>query len=723
MTRSTTLSSRPPLDALLEISGLPVALARFVKYEFDKHLYYYGAHFSAGYDRTVLGRNPEQYQAELLRLYWKLQPTVQAELTQKHFPTDRVPCLFSNAYFGWERSFADLGVRLVRSVWTEADSGNVLAAALNNQCRAVNELFRSGMSIFYQRAFHDILRSIADNLEQYYAGHPSAGLMLPFTNGFFEGLSSDIFRRLGKPVFLCIHGLPARFDWWIRGEHPIDYIVVWGEAMKRRIVATGRDPATVLTSGHPTYSGRPFLPITSKLDRVLVLGFPQNGAPLLDTPHYHDRSLALDYVWRVQATLKQLGVTRARLRPHPSESTAWYRSQIDPSFFELDEVQVCAESLKASTLVIGPTSTVLLDSLVLGINYVTFWPAFRHYNPTGDVAFDPDLPFDGSDARFPVARDETQLLRLLRKRATVDGRALTDYIGETFRPEVIVATINNGKSRSTRRPVSNTGPTTSAPSDQIGAPCGTAAATELSAVAGFQASEAIPETADVPPKKFELDVLHAVRSYTMTPPQVTLNAMRAVEFIEKRAVPGAVVECGVWRGGVSMAMMLQLKQLGSKRLVFMYDTFDGMSDPTEKDVSPTGESAGRLLAEHRKDESNHYWAFAPIERVRCNVESVGYPMGLVRMVQGKVEDTIPGVIPDQIALLRLDTDWYESTHHELIHLYDRLVSGGVMILDDYGFWQGARKAVDEFFATLAAKPELHVVHDQLNSCVRWCVKP
>jgi hypothetical protein len=209
----------------------------------------------------------------------------------------------------------------------------------------------------------------------------------------------------------------------------------------------------------------------------------------------------------------------------------------------------------------------------------------------------------------------------------------------------------------------------------------------------------------------------------MTPPQVTLNAMRAVAIAVERGLEGAVVECGVWRGGVSMAMMHQLKKLGSRREFFMYDTYDGMSEPTEEDLSPAGEAASKLLADHRKDEANHYWAFAPIDRVRHNIESVGYPMELVRMVQGKVEDTIPGVVPDRIAVLRLDTDWYESTKHELDHLYSRLIPGGIMILDDYGFWQGARKAVDEFFETLTEKPVLHVVHDNLNSCVRWCVKP
>jgi bifunctional ADP-heptose synthase (sugar kinase/adenylyltransferase) len=74
----------------------------------------------------------------------------------------------------------------------------------------------------------------------------------------------------------------------------------------------------------------------------------------------------------------------------------------------------------------------------------------------------------------------------------------------------------------------------------------------------------------------------------------------------------------------------------------------------------------------------------------------GYPSSNLIFVQGKVEETLPRVIPDNISLLRLDTDWYESTRHELIHLFPLLSKSGVLVLDDYGYWAGARKAVDEY---------------------------
>src|SRR5262249_25761216 len=118
--------------------------------------------------------------------------------------------------------------------------------------------------------------------------------------------------------------------------------------------------------------------------------------------------------------------------------------------------------------------------------------------------------------------------------------------------------------------------------------------------------------------------------------------------------------------------------------------------PTEADARASdGKSAHDMLAGAAKDEL--IWCYSGLDEVASNMRSTGYPDDLVHLVKGKVEETIPGAAPAQIAVLRLDTDWYESTRHELEHLYPRLAPGGVLIIDDYGYWAGARKAVDEYF--------------------------
>jgi hypothetical protein len=107
-----------------------------------------------------------------------------------------------------------------------------------------------------------------------------------------------------------------------------------------------------------------------------------------------------------------------------------------------------------------------------------------------------------------------------------------------------------------------------------------------------------------------------------------------------------------------------------------------------------GTPAAELLATRSRDHS--VWAVATLEDVQQGFGAVPYPKERVHFHKGLVEETIPHEAPDQIAILRLDTDWYESTKHELEHLYPRLVSGGVLLIDDYGWWKGAREAVHEF---------------------------
>lgn len=201
----------------------------------------------------------------------------------------------------------------------------------------------------------------------------------------------------------------------------------------------------------------------------------------------------------------------------------------------------------------------------------------------------------------------------------------------------------------------------------------------------------------------EQEIVGRAAPHTMTSPSRLVAAIDAVDYVVQRGIPGALVECGVWRGGTVLAMVLRLQSLGvTDREVYLYDTFEGMTEPTSLDTSTFDEPA--LLGWKRAQATGQTawdWVFGPeafnVESVKELLFSSGYPRERLHFVVGPVEDTIPGTMPDQIALLRLDTDWYESTRHELVHLYPRLVDGGALIIDDYGHWHGCRKAVDEYF--------------------------
>ncbi|RPD51331.1 TylF/MycF/NovP-related O-methyltransferase [Paracnuella aquatica] len=195
-----------------------------------------------------------------------------------------------------------------------------------------------------------------------------------------------------------------------------------------------------------------------------------------------------------------------------------------------------------------------------------------------------------------------------------------------------------------------------------------------------------------------VDLIRLVQPYTMTSPERIFGLAEAVNYIVKNQIEGDVVECGVWKGGSMLAVAQTLLNLQeTKRHLYLYDTFEGMPAPEMEDVSYADQQASELLAADANKEKNLVWAYSALETVRQTMQLCKYPDAHIHYVQGKVEDTIPATMPGKIALLRLDTDWYASTKHELEHLFPLLVPGGVLIIDDYGFWKGARKAVDEYF--------------------------
>ncbi|WLT39519.1 TylF/MycF family methyltransferase [Synechocystis sp. B12] len=194
------------------------------------------------------------------------------------------------------------------------------------------------------------------------------------------------------------------------------------------------------------------------------------------------------------------------------------------------------------------------------------------------------------------------------------------------------------------------------------------------------------------------ETIRQVKKFTMTSDERLFALINATRYILDKKIDGSFVECGVWKGGsmMSVAYTLVERQV-TKRQLYLFDTFDGMSEPTDKDYDIFGSLAKKLLQKNKKQEKSSIWCYSPLEEVQQNLSQTKYPTENIIYVQGKVEETIPETLPNKIALLRLDTDWYESTKHELVHLFPKLVQGGVLIIDDYGHWQGCRKAVDEYF--------------------------
>ncbi|NDD53761.1 macrocin O-methyltransferase [bacterium] len=217
----------------------------------------------------------------------------------------------------------------------------------------------------------------------------------------------------------------------------------------------------------------------------------------------------------------------------------------------------------------------------------------------------------------------------------------------------------------------------------------------------------------------DIRILRAISRFTMTGVNNQIQLVHAVRHIVRSSIPGCFVECGVWRGGSSMAMAMALEQEGERnRDIYLFDTFEGMPNPSEKDNRFDGTSADALLSQDPQRQGN-IWAVAGLKEVQANIFSTGYPKEKIHIEQGPVEKTLLNEpVNGPVALLRLDTDWYESTKCEMEHLFPRVAPGGIVIFDDFGYWKGARRAIEEYFA---AEGQYYFLH-RIDETARLLVK-
>jgi hypothetical protein len=223
--------------------------------------------------------------------------------------------------------------------------------------------------------------------------------------------------------------------------------------------------------------------------------------------------------------------------------------------------------------------------------------------------------------------------------------------------------------------------------------------------------------ADLSPE--DRETVRAVMPYTLTSAEAVCALADAVRHVVAHGVEGDIVECGVWRGGSMAAAARTLAALKkSDRRLYLFDTFDGMPAPGARDVNFMGERAADLYRKRNGRGAGSDWNRAAQEEVERVMSSCGYDAALIRLVKGRVEETVPAQAPERVSILRLDMDWYEPTRHALEHLFPRLSRGGLLIIDDYGHWRGARQAADEYLARQTPGLYLH----RVDYTVRCAVK-
>ena len=187
-----------------------------------------------------------------------------------------------------------------------------------------------------------------------------------------------------------------------------------------------------------------------------------------------------------------------------------------------------------------------------------------------------------------------------------------------------------------------------------------------------------------------------------------MDGKDAILYILKNNIDGAIVECGVESGSYEYIWIQELQNQRKERDIYMYDTFAGLTQPGNEDYNLINYASGiwnipeqvlKTWKDKKINEEINDWCNCPLEKVKSRLNSTGYSQNKLHYIVGDVLETLKNEsnIPEKIAILRLDTDWYESSKFELIKLYDNVVDGGLVIFDDYYFWNGQKKATDEFF--------------------------
>lgn len=214
-----------------------------------------------------------------------------------------------------------------------------------------------------------------------------------------------------------------------------------------------------------------------------------------------------------------------------------------------------------------------------------------------------------------------------------------------------------------------------------------------------------------------IEFIKISKQFSMTDLHAMYVLSQAILKAKTNKLDGDFVECGIWRGGNVLLLKLLNDYYKLNKSIFAFDTFDGMTAPSKFDIDFQNISAEEQLNKNDKSEDKkNIHCYSELETVKKNISKYTN-LNNIKFVKGPVEKTLLDIenLPEKISILRLDTDFYESTKIELNVLYPKLVQGGVLIIDDYGHWKGAQKAVDEFFDK---KEWLHII----NNSARYLIK-
>jgi hypothetical protein len=392
----------------------------FFKVELDFHIYISETYMSKPYHR----KTGLDFNVKLIRFYQFLN----ALFVKSNYKSSENLKILSTVYLPINDELTRLQFESYSPVWHPIGKKNIFGdlKTIKWYQEMQHRLRKEDFFTFLEVSFHQKLEEFQNHLVKQYKEQNFRALFLYTDQYFYTKYSIDIFKKLDKPSFIFSHGLPGIYSKEV--DNRSDYLLVWSEKIKENYINTGFDASKIKVVGNPKYKNLDKTKeLRSNISDILVI--PLTSATWVqheyDNTVITDPSMTVLYLYKVQTVLKKLGVKKARYRTHPTMNKDWVHAFVDQNFYVKDN-QSLEDSLKRSSLVIGVNSTLVLESLIHGVNYILFDP--KQKEGINLLGYKSVPPFDGSDAKLLIAEEEIELEKMIQNKAQTEYSLVHDYI-------------------------------------------------------------------------------------------------------------------------------------------------------------------------------------------------------------------------------------------------------------------------------------------------------
>jgi hypothetical protein len=400
----------------LETSIHPKTL-ELVQHVIYERIYYFGNQFSRVNEKKI----KNIFKKKALSLYKFLN-------TKKNKSNE--PLIFSNSYFDINNIIEKNNFKVVVPWWT-SKRGYYLKCDLDFH-KSFNDIFykikHNSLCDLSSASFLNEIKEFKEKAKMMVSLKNFKGAFFSNDLGFFERLFIDVFKELNIPTFIFLHGLPARYN--DIDDNRADYLIVWGEQIKKNYISGGVNCDKILVSGHPSFLEIKDCQVNFDMSNILVLTKPMCGSPSIsNNVILSDRGNCIKYLESIRSVLVNFGINHVKLRLHPSENIEWYSNNINNNFFKICNSKPLEEILEMSTLVIGPTSTVFLESLYNSTNYIIYEPQSNGLDILNYPVVD---PFDKNNNNIEIAANESELNKIIKNKYCIPNKFIDNYIKEKF---------------------------------------------------------------------------------------------------------------------------------------------------------------------------------------------------------------------------------------------------------------------------------------------------